>query len=100
MSDDDQRLHKVAQEVDAPVPILFWDPIEFIIAIAVMGFGMLLNMWMLGALGAMAVLYFSNKLKRGAKRGAVQHWLWSVGMQIDPFLKNKFPAPWKKEFIE
>lgn len=96
----DPQAHHVPRDVDAPVPVMFWDPVEFVIAISVLGFGMLMNLWVLGGIGAVGVLMGSQKLKRGAKRGAVQHFLWRTGLLIDPSLKKKFPAPWENEYIE
>jgi hypothetical protein len=96
----DRDLHKIARNVDAPVPVMFWDPVEFSIAISLMGFGVLANMWMLGMLGAIVVLSGSRKLKRGAKRGAVQHFIWAKGVQVDKALKVQFPPAWHSDFIE
>lgn len=96
----DRDSHVLAQNVDAPVPIMFWDPLEFIIAISLMGFGILMKAWVLGIVSATLVLMLSRKLKRGAKRGAVQHWIWRAGLQVDPLLAKKFPAACNNEMIE
>lgn len=96
----DEEAHKVPQDVDSPIPVLFWDPVEFVISISIFGFGILMNLWLLGMIGAITVLVLSQKLKRGAKRGAVQHYLWRSGLQVDAPLRKKFPTPWTTEFIE
>lgn len=87
-------------DIEAPVPILFWEPVEFIVALTLAGFGMLAQMFPLGIVLAASVLVGARYLKRGAKRGAVQHFLWSMGLQLDPGLKSKFPPAWVNEFIE
>lgn len=95
----DPQAHFFGQDIEAPIPILFWEPLEFIAAICFLGFGMLADIWLFGALGAFIVLIGSKYLKRGAKRGAVQHWLWFIGLQLDTTLKKRFPAAWENEFI-
>jgi type IV conjugative transfer system protein TraL len=96
----DRQSHLLAQDVDSPVPIMFWDPVEFIIAISLLGFGILMNAWILGIVGATLVLMLSKKLKRGAKRGAVQHWVWRMGLQVDVSLAKRFPPACHNEMIE
>jgi len=96
----DRASHRIPRDVDSRVPIFFWDPVEFVIAISALGFGMLLNLWLVGFLGAVGVLIGAQKLKRGAKVGAVQHFLWRIGLRVDPALRAKFPDPWAVEFIE
>jgi hypothetical protein len=59
-----------------------------------------MNAWILGLVGATLVLMLSRKLKRGAKRGAVQHWIWRMGLQVDPALAKKFPPACHNELIE
>jgi len=93
-------LHKIARDLDKPIPILFWDPAEFVIAISMIGFGLLINMWFGGMLAGAAVLVLATKLKRGAKQGAVQHWMWSLGLQLDAALAERFPGSWVNDFIE
>ncbi|MHB1666132.1 type IV conjugative transfer system protein TraL [Thiomonas sp.] len=93
-------IHRIARDLDKPIPILFWDPVEFVIAVSMVGFGVLVNMWVIGMLAGAAVLVLSTKLKRGAKPGAVQHWLWSLGLQVDPALKQRFLPSWKNDFFE
>jgi len=92
--------HVIPVDVEAPVPIMFWDPMEFIMAVSMMGFGMVMNLWILGMIGGVGILIGSRYLKRGSKRGAMQHLLWSMGLTLDRPLANKFPPAWDKDFIE
>lgn len=87
-------------ELDLPVPIMFWDPMEFIIATSFMGFGMIIDNWLFGGMMCAIVLIGAQKMKKGAKRGAVQHLIWKMGLPIDPVLGNYFPKPWVNDFIE
>ncbi len=93
-------LHRTVKDLDKPIPILFWEPVEFTIAVSMVGFGLLFNMWVIGMLAGAAVLVGANKLRRGAKPGAVQHFLWSTGLQLDPPLKRYFPPSWANDFYE
>lgn len=96
----DQQSHAFASGIEAPIPIMFWEPMEFVMAISLMGFGIVINLWMFGTVAGMGVLLGSRYLKRGAKPGATQHLLWSLGLLLDQPLKTRFPAPWKRDFTE
>lgn len=96
----DQESHVVPFDLEAPIPIMFWDPLEFVMAITLMGFGILSNLWILGLLGGAGVLMGSRYLKRGAKRGTMQHFLWAHGLQMDPSLTKKFKPAWLNDFVE
>lgn len=100
MSSIDHESHLVPFELEAPVPIMFWEPLEFILAIILMGFGILSQMWLLGLAAGTGVLIGSRYLKRGAKRGAMQHYLWAHGLQLDPPLSKKFKPAWLNDFTE
>lgn len=96
----EQESHRVPATIDEPVPIMFWTPMELVMAIAGLGLGVILHMMTLGMLVAGLVLWGSKKLKRGAKRGAVQHRAWRAGLEVDPALKRWFPASWQNDFLE
>jgi hypothetical protein len=100
MSAPDQDSHVVPFDLEAPVPVMFWDPLEFILAVILMGFGMLANMWALGLLAGAGVLIGSRYLKRGAKRGTMQHFMWAYGLQLDASLTKQFRPAWLNDFIE
>lgn len=86
--------------MDLPTPILFWDPVVFVSAVSFMGFGIVSNLWVLGMAGAAGILVGANKLQRGTKQGAAAHFLWRIGIEIEPELGRSFPRPWQTEFIE
>lgn len=96
----DEQAHFVVFDIEAPTPIMFWEPLEFVMALTFMGFGIISNLWMLGMLAGTAILIGSRYLKRGAKRGAMQHYMWSLGLQLDPSLAKLFKPSWINEFIE
>jgi hypothetical protein len=96
----DKESHVIPFDLEAPTPILFWDPLEFTIAVVFMGFGIIAKLWLLGMVGGLAVLLGSRYLKRGAKRGAVQHMLWGIGLQVDMPLKKRFPPAWVNDFVQ
>lgn len=100
MSQFDPQSHVVPHQLEDPIPIMFWDPLEFVLAISLMGFGTIMNMWMAGMAAGMGVLLGSRYLKRGAKRGAMQHMLWSMGLQLDKPIAKRFPPAWVNEFVE
>jgi len=92
--------HTVPFDIEAPVPILFWEPIEFVLALTLVGFGIISGLWVIGVGGGLGVLIGSRYLKRGAKRGAMQHFLWAHGLQLDLPLKRAFKPSWLNDFIE
>jgi hypothetical protein len=96
----DEQAHIVAFDIEAPIPIMFWEPLEFVMALTFMGFGIISNLWILGMLAGTTVLAGSRYLKRGSKRGAMQHYMWSLGLQLDQSLSKLFKPSWINEFIE
>ena len=96
----DEQAHIVAFDIEAPTPIMFWEPLEFVMAITFFGFGIISNLWVLGMVSGTAILIGSRYLKRGAKRGAMQHYMWGLGLQVDPALSKIFKPSWINEFIE
>jgi hypothetical protein len=96
----DQQSHVIPFDLEAPTPIMFWDPLEFCMAVIFMGFGIIAHLWIFGMCGGAAVLMGSRYLKRGAKRGAMQHMLWALGLQLDQPLKKRFPPAWDNDFVQ
>jgi hypothetical protein len=96
----DQQAHIVAFDIEAPIPIMFWEPLEFVMALSFMGFGIVSNLWILGMVAGTGILIGSRYLKRGSKRGAMQHYMWSLGLQLDQALSKIFKPSWINEFIE
>ena len=97
----DQEAHLIPPaDIEAPTPIMFWEPLEFTMAICFIGFGMIAHLMLLGVLAAVLVLYGARYLKRGAKRGAMQHFLWSMGLQLDASFNKCFVPSWKNDFVE
>lgn len=95
----DEQSHTVPYEIEDPIPIMFWNPMEFILALMFAGFGLVAHLWVIGMLAAAAVLMGSRYLKRGAKRGAMQHFLWRHGLQLDKGL-GQFPPAWVNDFFQ
>lgn len=87
------------KDIEAPIPILFFDPLEFILSVAMMGFGVVVNAWIPGLVCAVAILMGSRYLKKGARKGAAQHLMWSLGLQLDPSFK-RIPPSWVNDFTE
>lgn len=96
----DNDPHFIPFDIEAPVPVLFWEPLDFALAVSFTGFGIALGLFIPGVIGAFGVLYGSKYLKRGAKRGAAQHYLWGLGLNIDKYLSSNFLPADKNEFIE
>ena len=96
----DQQSHVIPFDLESPVPIMFWEPLEFVLAISLMGFGSVANVWLIGVTGGVAVLMGARYLKRGAKRGAMQHLMWAYGLQLDSALTKKFKPSWLNDFIQ
>lgn len=81
-------LRKIPLMADNPVPIMFWEPVDFIAGMSIFGMGVALNMFLFGAIGGALTLMIATKLRQGAKRGAAQHWLWHMGLNIDRALQR------------
>lgn len=92
--------HRVFHDVDAVTPILFWEPTEFVASIGILGLFMNLDMIEFGFIGCIAILVISKRMKRGAKKGMVQHWLWHMGLMLDPVFSRRFPPVWQSEFMQ
>jgi hypothetical protein len=96
----DEESHKMPFDIESPIPIMFWEPLEFCMAITFLGFGVVTSSMVLGMIGCGCVLVGARYLKRGAKRGAMQHFIWSLGLQADSALSKKFKPAWLNDFIE
>jgi type IV conjugative transfer system protein TraL len=77
------NLYYIARGLDDPIPIFFFDPVDFVLLVAFFGLGIVTKQFLIGAFLAWAVLKLSKVMKRGAKRGAVMHSLWRVGLLQD-----------------
>lgn len=94
-------LRKIPRGLELPVPILFLDPAEAIVAIMLVGVGVIAKQPLLGFGGMFGLIYMSRKLSKGAKRGASKHLLWSIGISgIDPAMKRYGPKPTQVDFTE
>lgn len=95
-----QQDFTIFYDLEKPIPIMFWDPMEFTIGFTMLGFGIVTDLPVIGGGLCVLVLWGGKYLKKGQKNGGVQHFLWRMGLQIDGVLKKYFPAPWVLEFIE
>ncbi|GAB6035432.1 type IV conjugative transfer system protein TraL [Galenea microaerophila] len=89
----------IPTRADNVVPILFWEPTEFILMVSILGFSFLINMVIVGLIIVFIFMKIMKVMRRGSKRGASQHALWAFGLNIDPILKKRFPKPYENEFI-
>jgi len=96
----DTESHTIPYDLEAPTPVMFWDPLEFTLAVVFMGFGIIAKIWLLGMACGIGILWGSRYLKRGAKRGAMQHMLWALGLEADVPLKKRFPPAWVNDFTQ
>lgn len=92
-------LRRIPLTADNPVPIMFWEPVDFVAGISIFGMGVALHMFLFGAVAGFAVLTLASKLRQGAKRGAAQHWLWFMGINIDRALARMKLKAWNNDFI-
>lgn len=96
---NERTLRRIPLTADNPVPILFWEPVDFIAGMSIFGMGVALHMFLFGAVGGAVTLMVASKLRQGAKRGAAQHWLWFMGMNIDRALNRMKLRAWDSDFI-
>lgn len=90
---------RIPTRADDPIPLLFWEPFEFILAVTAFGGIMILVNPIAAAVVSAFVLWGAKRLKRGAKRGASQHALWAFGAARDSGM-SRFPHSTTTEFIE
>ena len=83
--------------VDNAVPIMFWEPVDFIGGMLIFGMGVALDLFLFGAVGGAITLMVASKLRQGAKRGAAQHWLWFMGLNIDRALGRMRLSSWHND---
>jgi hypothetical protein len=96
---NERALRRIPLTADNAVPILFWEPVDFIAGMSVFGMGVALHLFLFGAIGGALTLMVASKLRQGAKRGAAQHWLWFMGMNIDRALNRMKLRSWDSDFI-
>lgn len=96
---NERAIRKIPLTADTSVPILFWEPVDFIAGMSIFGMGVALHMFLFGAVGGVLTLMVASKLRQGAKRGAAQHWLWYMGMNIDRALNRMKLRAWDSDFI-
>lgn len=96
---NERELRRIPLTADNAVPILFWDPIDFIAGVSVFGTFVAMHQFLLGAVGGTLTLMAASRLRQGAKRGAAQHWLWFMGMNIDRALWRMKLRSWDNDFI-
>lgn len=95
----DLNIRRIPLTVDNAVPILFWEPVDFIAGISIFGMGVALKLFLFGAVGCALTLMIASRLRQGAKRGAAQHWLWAMGLNIDSALKRMKLKSWDNDFL-
>jgi TraL protein len=96
---NENALRRIPLKADNPVPIMFWEPVDFIAGISVLGMGIALKMFVFGVIGCCVTLMIASKLRNGAKRGAAQHWFWYMGLNLDTALKRLKLRSWDSDFI-
>ncbi len=96
---NERAIRRIPLTADNPVPILFWEPVDFIAGMSIFGMGVALHMFLFGAVGGAVTLMVASKLRQGAKRGAAQHWLWFMGMNIDRALNRMKLRAWDSDFV-
>lgn len=96
---EEKNRRYIPTRVDDPVPILFFEPIEFVLIVSIFGIGVAMGFMLAGFALSVGVMWAVRKLKRGAKRGATQHALWSSGLKIDRGM-GRFSPAWDNDLIE
>ncbi len=97
---NDASIHSVPRGLDTPVPIFFWEPSVLIIAVVVLGLGIVLKQPIVGFGGCWALLQLAKRMKRGAKKGQGLHLAWRYGLEVDPLMKKYGFRPFHQEFMK
>lgn len=96
---ESDSLRKIPITADNNVPIMFWEPVDFIAGLSIFGMGVALHLFLFGAIGGVVTLMIASRLRQGAKRGAAQHWLWYMGVDIDAALARMKLKAWHNDFL-
>lgn len=96
---NESSLRRIPLTADNAVPIMFWEPVDFIAGMSIFGMGVALHMFLFGVVGGVVTLMVATKLRQGAKRGAAQHWLWAMGLNIDRALGRMKLRAWDNDFL-
>lgn len=83
-----QQQYYIAKGVDDPVPIFFFDPVDFVLMVTFFGLGIITKQLMVGIILSWGVLKLSKIMRKGAKRGSMMHSLWKFGIAQDKRLKK------------
>ena len=86
MSNENQ--YQIARGVDDPIPIFFFDPVDFILIITFFGLGIVMKQLIVGIVLAYSVFKLSKIMRKGAKRGVMPHTLWKLGLMQDKGMKR------------
>lgn len=97
----DEAAHVIYMDHEEPIPIVFWSPMEFSVAMAFLGLFITFGELMVGLVAAAFVLMSCKYFRKGLKRGQAQHFLWSLGpAAFGDRLGNRFPNGDVQEYIE
>jgi len=87
----------IAKGMDLPVPIFFFDPVDFVLMITFFGLGIVMQQLLVGFVLSWGVVKISKLMRKGAKRGVMAHTLWKLGLMQDKGMKRFNPL--KSDFI-
>lgn len=95
MSEQNQTY--LAKGLDDPIPIFFFDPVDFVLITTFFGIGVVMKEMLVGIFLAWGVMKLSKIMRKGAKRGVMAHTLWRLGLMGDKHLTRYDPI--KTDFI-
>tara|TARA_B100002049_G_scaffold229110_1_gene204339 strand:- start:85398 stop:85688 length:291 start_codon:yes stop_codon:yes gene_type:complete len=86
MSDGNQ--YYIARGIDDPIPIFFFDPVDFVMIVTFFGLGIIMKQLLVGIVLSYSVFKLSKIMRKGAKRGVMPHSLWKLGLLQDKGMKR------------
>lgn len=86
MSDGNQ--YYIARGIDDPIPIFFFDPVDFVMIVTFFGLGIIMKQLLVGIVLSYSVYKLSKVMRKGAKRGVMPHSLWKLGLMQDKGMKK------------
>ncbi len=94
-----QDAYRIPQDVDAPIPIFMWEITEVIVAIMVIGVGLIMRLFIPSIFVAIFLMMMAKRMRAGQKRGQVQRFLWRMGLKLDSLLGKYAPPPMRLEYM-
>lgn len=93
--------YAIPKDIEQAVPIFGAHPVDLSFSVMMFSFGLIAKSMIISITLMIVVLIILGKLRKGAKRGYSQQYLWRIGVvNFDKSLGENYPHPSKNDFIK